>query len=662
MWDIVRVTRLVEIGIALCSVLVPLAAQAGRALQPDDWYRFQEVSDLAIAPDGGAVAYLVTSFDQDADESRSAVWLAGWDGKPGVQLTRGESASEPRFSPDGRYVTFLSARPADSPTQLWAFDRRGGEPRQLSHVSGEVVGYAWSPEGAHVALVVHATEDPKTPRPRVIDAYRFKADVEGYLTAATRTHLYLLDAASGACEALEADPTRVDSHPVFSPDGRQLAYLGSPVTREHAGREDLYVVAAAPGAQPRRVLTTWAPNAPWLAWRPDGTALAFLHGEELRYNAYIDDRLALADLKSGQVRELTAGLDRGIYSPRTAGDAIVFAVEDDGWQYPAQVALADGRITRLAGAVVVRELASGGGHTAVLASSDAAPTEVFALEDGRLRALTAHNQALFAELALGSVADIAFRSRDGADIHGQIIKPPGYVAGRRYPTVLWIHGGPQGQDDHSLELAGYGPQLERQLFASHGYVVIGVNYRGSTGRGARFSHAIVADWGHKEVMDLLAGVDWAVQQGIADPARLGIGGWSYGGILTDYAIASDTRCKAAISGAGSGDQLATYGSDEYVLQYDAELGPPWRDTALWLKLSYPFFHADRIRTPTLFMGGDKDFNVPIVGGEQMYQALQSLGVPTQLIVYPGEYHTFTRPSFLIDRWTRFLDWMGQHLK
>ena len=352
---------------------------------------------------------------------------------------------------------------------------------------------------------------------------------------------------------------------MFSPDGRQLAYLGNPVTREHAGREDLYVMDAAAGAQPRRVLTTWAPNAPWLAWRPDGSALAFLHGEELRYNAYIDDRLALADLKSGQVRELTARLDRGIYSPRIAGDAIVFAVEDDGWQYPAQVALADGDDHAAGG--------RGGG-----ARSSPAPAAIPRCSPRAIphrprcsRSRTAScarsartTRRCSRELALGSVTDIAFKSRDGTDIHGQIIKPPDYVAGRRYPTLLWIHGGPQGQDDHSLELAGYGPQLERQLFATHGYVVLAVNYRGSTGRGARFSHAIVADWGHKEVMDLLAGVDWAVQQGIADPARLGIGGWSYGGILTDYTIASDTRFKAAISGAGSGDQLATYGSDEYI--------------------------------------------------------------------------------------------------
>ena len=182
------------------------------------------------------------------------------------------------------------------------------------------------------------------------------------------------------------------------------------------------------------------------------------------------------------------------------------------------------------------------------------------------------------------------------------------------------------------------------------------------GAAPRYARAIVADWGDKEVEDLLAGVDYAIAQGIADPKRLGIGGWSYGGILTDYTIASDTRFKAAISGAGSANQTAMYGADEYIVQYNAELGPPWRNTALWMKVSYPFFHADRIKTPTLFLGGEKDFNVPLAGGEQMYQALRTLGVPTQLVVYPGEYHVLTRPSFLVDRSQRFLAWMGKYLK
>ena len=659
--------RLLPLAVAFIAGLAPLAAQAGRALTPEDWYRFQAVSDLRIAPDGAAVAYLVRSYDQESDESRGALWLANWAGDASVQLTRGESVSEPRFSPDGRYLSFLSARPADGTTQLWVLDRRGGEPRQLTHVTGELTSYAWSPDSERVVLVMHASAeaDSEPPQPIVIDAFEFKHDKEGYLSAASRSHLYLLEVRTGTCEPLTADSGHKESHPAWSPDGQQIAYVSDPMKGPaQTAVDDIELIAARAGSAPRRLLTTWAPNNQRLAWSPDGTQLAFLEGAEAKFNAYIMDSLAVLDVKSGKVRALTARLDRAVLSPAFAADgrSLEFAVEDDGNQYPAQVTLASGAIERRGGPMVVHELAAAAGHTAVLVSSDRSPVEVYALEDGRLRPLSAHNQALFAQLELGAVEDIAFRSRDGTAVHGQLVKPPDYVSGRRYPTIVWIHGGPNGQDDHSLELQGYGPPLERQLFATHGFVVLAINYRGSTGRGAKFARSILADWGHREVEDLLAGVDYAVGKGIADPARLGVGGWSYGGLLTDYAIASDTRFKAAISGAGSGNQLSTYGADQYIVEYNAELGPPWRNPALWLKVSYPFFHADRIRTPTLFLGGDKDFNVPVAGGEQMYQALRTLGVPAQLIVYPGEYHVLTRPSFLLDRFRRYLDWMDKYLR
>ncbi len=243
-----------------------------------------------------------------------------------------------------------------------------------------------------------------------------------------------------------------------------------------------------------------------------------------------------------------------------------------------------------------------------------------------------------------------------------MVKPPSFEAGKKYPTVLWIHGGPNGQDDHSLEFSLYPLQFERQLLAAQGYVVLAINYRGSSGRGSEFTRSIFADWGNKEVADLLGGIDYALQKGIADPDRLGIGGWSYGGILTDYTIASDPRFKAAISGAGSANQLSMYGSDQYVFQYNNEIGPPWKSQELWVKISYPFFHADRIHTPTLFMGGEKDFNVPIIGSEQMFQALRTLGVPTQLVVYPGQFHLFTRPSYQYDRLQRYIAWYEKYLK
>jgi dipeptidyl aminopeptidase/acylaminoacyl peptidase len=275
--------------------------------------------------------------------------------------------------------------------------------------------------------------------------------------------------------------------------------------------------------------------------------------------------------------------------------------------------------------------------------------------------LTSHNDALLAEIKFGAVEDVSFKSRDGTQIHGQIVKPPSYVSGRRYPTILWIHGGPNGQDQHELVPESYCPPLERQLLAGQGYVVLAVNYRGSTGRGAKFARSIEADWGHKEVEDLLAGVDYAVRVGIADPARLGIGGWSYGGMLTDYTIATDSRFKAAVSGAGLANALALYGADQYIFQYTNELGQPWKSPDAWMKVSYPFLHADRIHTPTLFLGGQNDFNVPIIGSEQMYQALRSLDIPTQLVIYPEQFHLFTRPSYIHDRLQRYLAWFDTYL-
>jgi dipeptidyl aminopeptidase/acylaminoacyl peptidase len=658
--------------LGICSVLLTArAAHAGRALEPEDWYRFKAVSQLALASDGSAVAYIVTRYDKTADESRGELWLAAWSGKESLQLTRGGSVSTPRFSPDGRYLGFLSAPPGGGSTQLWLLDRRGGEARQLTHLPGEVTDYAWSPDGARVVLVVRAAADADEkgkahpPKPLVIHSLLFKRDVEGYLTGGSRTHLYLLEVGSGTCQALTADPASSDSLPAFSPDGRQIAYVSHRRdTQRELGVDEIELVGASPGAKPRRLLTTWSPNNQHLEWTPDGTQLTFLQGDQPKYTAYILDTLAVADVDSGRVRTLTPALDRAVVSPAIESDGrtVEFAVEDDGYQYPAEVSLAGGPIRRLAGRMVVTALASAAGHTAVLAASDRSPVEVYALESGKLRPLSSQNAALFSQLRLGTVTDIAFRSRDGTPIHGQVVKPPNYVAGRRYPTILWIHGGPNGQDDHSLQLEGYGPQLERQLFATHGYLVLAINYRGSSGRGRQFARSIFADWGDKEVQDLQAGVDYAVAQGWADPQRLGVGGWSYGGILTDSLIASTTRFKAAISGAGSANQTAMYGVDEYVMQYNAEMGPPWQRTGRWLKVSYPFFHADRIRTPTLFLGGTQDFNVPLAGGEQMYEALRTLGVPTELIVYPGEFHVLTRPSFLVDRFARYLAWMNRYLK
>ena len=666
---------LVGVCLALCAALSFAQAPAKRPLTADDIYRGLEVTDPQVSPEGAWIAYTVGSFDRETDKPRSAVWMVDWEGRQNLQVTFGpDEDTLPRWSPDGKYLAFLSTRPAEGKAQVWLLDRRGGEARPLTSVKDEISGYEWSPDGKRLVLIMQVSEKPeeapdskaRAPKPIVIDRYFFKQDYVGYLTTASRDHLHLFGVESKSLEALTGEKNFDESDPAWSPDGSRLAFISNRAEDpDRTGTSDIFIVEARAGAEPRKLLTVYTPDRQRLVWSPDGRTLAFIQGFEPKYDAYHQERLAVVPAAGGEPRVLTVALDRGVTQAEFTpdGSALTFLVEDDQRTYLGKVAVTGGNVERVSeGGAVLLEISSGGGHTAVAAATDTSATEIYALENGKLRKLTGHNDALFAELRLGAVEDMSFRSEDGTEIRGLMVKPPFYEEGKRYPTLLWIHGGPNMQDDHSLTFGLYPLQLERQLFAAHGYVVLAVNYRGSGGFGAEFTRSIFADWGNKEVADLLAGVDEAVRKGVADPERLGLGGWSYGGILTNYTIATDGRFKAAISGAGSSNQIAMYGGDQYVLQYDNELGPPWRNPEIWAKVSYPFLHADRIHTPTLFMGGEKDCNVPILGGEQMYQALRTLGVPAQLVVYPGQYHLLTRPSYIHDRLERYLAWFDKYLK
>ena len=296
------------------------------------------------------------------------------------------------------------------------------------------------------------------------------------------------------------------------------------------------------------------------------------------------------------------------------------------------------------------------GNFAVLASTATSSRKCTRSKAGKLRKLTrAERRVDEGVVQLGTTEDFTSTSKDGTVVNSVLVKPASFDPNRKYPVLLRIHGGPNGQDQHSFN-------YEREIFAANGYVVIAVNYRGSNGRGNAFQKAIFADWGNKEVVDLLGAMDALQKLPWVDSTRLGIGGWSYGGILTNYTIAQDTRFKAAISGAGSSNQISMYGCDMYITQYEQEIGPPWKAQDLWIKISYPFFQADRIKTPTLFLVGQNDFNVPLAGSEQMYQALRSLGVDTQLVIYPNQFHGITIPSYRIDRMQRYLDWYAKYLK
>jgi dipeptidyl aminopeptidase/acylaminoacyl peptidase len=660
---------------AVADAATPGVATPRRPLSPEDFYRIQAVGSPEVSPDGKWVAYAVSVNDKEANESRTQIYMVSWDGKERIALTNpARGTHTPKFSPDGKYLSFIATPAGASHAQLMVLDRRGGEPRALTSTADSIGEYAWSPDGHKLLLVMEASgeEAPKpgaapTPKPVVIDSLHFKQDIDGYLGNDHGQHLYLLDVESKNLDPLTNDSAFNEDSPAFSPDGRSVAFIR---THEKGpdpdGMYDLDVMTLGPpdmpgAAAPRTIARIYRAGSQLLAWSPDGSGIAYFEGLEPKYEAYAQSRLMLVPAAGGKPRNLSASLDRAVSSFVFAADStsMQVTVEDDGASYVANVDLRDASIRPIArGRFVATNLASGGGHIALQYSDPTSLREIYALDGGQLRKLSAHNEDFLKEVVVGATQDLRFKSQGGTEVHGYAVMPPNAVAGRRYPTILWIHGGPNGQDDDSLA----GGQYQRHLLAGGGYVVVGINYRGSSGRGSVYAKAILADWGHKEVEDILAAADHVVAIGLADPKRLGIGGWSYGGILTDYTIATDGRFKVAFSGAGSANQLSMYGSDQYILQYNNELGPPWKSEALWLKLSYPFFHADRIHTPTMFMGGLMDFNVPVAGGEQMYQALRTMGVPTELVVYPGEHHGFTKPSFLKDRAERMAAWYDHYLQ
>jgi len=660
-----------------------------RAIIVDDEFNIKNVDDPQISADGAWVAYTVETEALKTDKSHTQIWMVPSAGGDAVAMTvDDETSTHPRWSPDGKYLAFLSGR-NDGKTQIYLLNRQGGEAQKMTDTVQDVEDFAWSPDSKKMVLVLRDpkpeeveeakekskddsgddstdkgsdSKKSKTPKPYVVDRYLFKVDEVGYLDR-RRTHLYVFDIATKKMTQVTSGDFD-DQSPAWSPDGKWLAFSSKRTLPDPDRNYDsnIFVVAADNTDKGEHLtqITTNAGAEAEPAWSSDGKWITYVTQLDPKLLDYATKHVAISPATGGAAKVLTKVFDRMASTPRFSPDGkfIYFIADDDGTQNLCKVPVAGGDVSRVISGrlMLYAYTVAKNGAVAAAITRPERPVEVFTLnaDGGEPKRITQTNDALMAQLKLTMPEYVSFKSKDGTLVHGYLYKPLDYVAGKKYPAILRPHGGP---------VWSYYAEFTHlaQLFATNGYVVLFPNPRGSTGRGEDYAKAIFADWGNKDFQDDMAMVDYAIAQGLADPEKLGVGGWSYGGISTDFIITQTTRFKAAISGAGATKFDSMYGHDQYVLDYETELGRPWEKRDVWDHVSM-YWKVANVTTPTLFMGGEVDWNVPILGGEQMYQSLKSLGKETELVVYPGEYHGFKTPTHLKDRLERYLSWYAHYVK
>jgi len=660
----------VSIGAAvLCLLAAPAMAQATsppagtpRTLTLEDHDAIKSPDSLALSRDGRLLAYVL-------DDQIYVVPMAS--GVPRAVTAAGSSAWDPYWSKDGSALYFLSDR-SDS-NQLWKLPLESfGEATQVTTFKHGVDELDFSPDESRLLLKFNAEDlketadeeddddsaDAEEKKPWVITRLEFKEDDgDGYLTGDLAEHLHVLDLATGKLRQLTSGKYS-ESESSWSPDGRQIVFVSNREEEPDAGyKTDLWLVATDNADQGKSLVRLTnddrVKSSP--AWSPDGRSIAFLTAED---GVYAIPHLAVMPASGGEPRILTAALDHWVnefrYSPD--GQWIYFAYEHEGGTRLARVQPKDGKLEPVESGdqfIGDFDVARNGAIAARIEAGNRGP-EIYSVAGGRLNRVTKINDEFLSSIAPGAKETVSFKSADGTEIQAFVTKPPGFVAGRKYPTILHIHGGPVGQ-------FGWGFDFKPQYLAANGYVVVEPNPRGSTGRGQAFVRAIHETWGITDYDDVIAAVDHAIAAGYADPDRLAVTGYSYGGYLTNVVITRTARFKAAASGAGHSYIAANYGHDIYQKWYNWELGPPWENREKYDKLS-PLLQAGQVTTPTIFLGGREDWNVPLLNAELFYQSLRKRGIDTQLVVYPDTHHGDWSPEFERDYLSRVREWFDKYLK
>ena len=627
--------------------------KASRRITLDDYGAIDSPRSPRISPDGRQIMYVLDG----------QIFLVSTDDpEPRPITSSATSAWGHRWAADGDSIYFLSSR--DDNTQIYDLPiGKAGEATQLTHFTHGAASINLSPDEKRVLLAISDNDllevaDDAEPQPFVVTRRQFKRDSgDGYIVDGDSNHLYVYDIDAREMTQITSGEYQ-EGNGAWSPDGKSIVFVSNREKEPDAGyRTDLWIV---PSDKPEKEtpldrLTDSSPPKYSPEFSPNGEQIAYLTAEDGVYGVY---HIAVIPAAGGEPRVLTAVLDRWVSSFKYSkdGEWIYFTYYDSGAMDLARVKVSDSTIeTLIDGDQVVQSFdVSESGDIVVAANNQNDASNIFRLQGNQLSQLTDVNRAFFDEHDLGNKVKVSFENAAGTRIESFITTPPDYEPGRAYPAILHIHGGPQSQ-------FSWGYSFSTQLYASNGYVVIEPNPRGSLGRGQEFLRAIYRAWGVPDYDDVIAAVDYAVAEGIADPERLAVTGYSYGGYMTNVVITQTTRFKAAASGAGHSLIEANVGHDIYQGWYFWELGVPWENREKY-DVHSPLLRAGNVKTPTLFLGGRIDWNVPILNAELFYQALKVQGVDSQLVVYPGAHHGGWPESFEKDYLTRVIDWFDHYVK
>jgi dipeptidyl aminopeptidase/acylaminoacyl peptidase len=658
-------------------ILVAVASHGYAQQRPvsiDDIMSMKAVGSPAVSPDGTQVVYTVRGWEAERErmESRTHLWKVAIAGGTARQITFGERGeTQPQWSPDGRYISFVSARGPvtgdETPRgQIHIMRSDGGEAWKLTDATEGIASYSWAPDSTRIAFVttVSRSKDDEAAIRRRDDERVFEGDFR-------HQHLWTIDVTSKvATQVTTGTASTITGNLSWSPDSRRVVFSAKPTTMLRDYRSDIYIADIAGGTAEKistnigpDVQPQWSPDGASIAWlsepttaKPigDGTIPSYLgHGHLVIYS------VASKTAKDVWSREFD--VDAGAPNWTADSNRIIFTAGKRAYSEAFSFDVATGRYTQLSRQKTLQYGSRSKDDKVVVVTLDSPESagEVYAtdLTFTSFRKLTDTNPQT-TNFALGQTEVITWKSTDGTDVEGVLLKPVGFEPGKRYPLLVVAHGGPSGAFLNNYRVGG----LEGgQLWAGHGWAVLYPNPRGSTNYGEKFLQANINDWGGGDYRDIMTGVDAVVARGIADPERLAHIGWSYGGYMTAWVITQTNRFKAAMVGAGLTNMTSMYGTNDIpnvLVTYFG--GIPNKDTQALYNARSAMSFIDNVTTPTLILHGANDERVPTGQAYELFRGLKDRGKITELVFYPREGHGISEYYHQKDRLTRIFEWVTRH--